>query len=109
MAEILEVTDSTFEQEILKSELPVLVDVWAEWCAPCRALTPVIKELADEYQDRLRVAKIDADANPTVTANLGVRALPTVLLFKNGQVAEQLIGNQPKQKLVERIDALLSG
>lgn len=107
--EIIDVTDATFEDEVLKSEKPVLVDFWAEWCAPCRALAPVIKELAVEYGDRLRVAKMDVDANPSTTAKLSIRAMPTLLFIKNGQVADSLVGAHPKRKLSEHIDQLLVG
>ncbi len=108
MAQILDVTDATFEDEVLKSETPVLVDFWAEWCAPCRQLAPTLKDLAGEYDGKLRVVKIDVDANPTITAKLDVRAMPTLLFFKNGQVRGQLVGNQPRSKLVDQIDRVLA-
>ncbi len=107
MAKILDVTDGTFEEDVLKSEQPVLIDFWAEWCAPCRQLAPVVKQLADEYGDRLRVAKVDADANTEIAAKLQIRALPTLLLFKDGEVKASLIGNQPKAKIQEQIEAVL--
>lgn len=107
MADILDVTDATFEDEVLKSDKPVLIDFWAEWCAPCRQLAPVIKELADEYDGRLRVAKVDADANAEIAAKLQIRALPTLLFIDGGQVKGSLVGNQPKGKIQEQIEALL--
>jgi thioredoxin 1 len=107
VAKILDVTDGTFEEDVLKSEQPVLIDFWAEWCAPCRQLAPVVKQLADEYGDRLRVAKVDADANTEIAAKLQIRALPTLLLFKDGEVKASLIGNQPKAKIQEQIEAVL--
>ena len=107
MAKILDVTDTTFEQEVLKSEVPVLVDFWAEWCAPCRQLAPVIKELAEEYGDRLVVAKVDVDANPATASNLQVRAMPTLLFIKNGAVTSSVVGRQPKDKIKEQIEAML--
>ncbi|MFQ5513819.1 MAG: thioredoxin [Myxococcota bacterium] len=107
MAEILDVTDADFEQKVLQSETPVLVDFWAEWCAPCRALSPVIKELAGEYEGRLRVAKVDVDANPTTAQKFGIRAMPTLLFIKDGRVTNSVVGAQPKRKLSEHIDRLL--
>jgi thioredoxin 1 len=105
VAKILDVTDATFEADVLKSELPVLVDFWAEWCAPCRRLAPKVKELAEEFGEKLRVVKLDVDANPRVAAQMQVRAMPTLLVIKNGAVVGQLVGDQPKDK----IKALLSG
>ena len=107
MAEILDVTEATFENEVLESLQPVVVDFWAEWCAPCRQLAPTIKEIASDYGDRIRVAKIDADASPALTARYNVRALPTILFIKNGQVAASLVGNQPKSALSKQLDEIL--
>ena len=108
MAEILDVTDANFERDVMQSDTPVLVDFWAEWCAPCRALAPVIKQLADEYGDRLRVAKVDTDSNPGAAAKLQVRALPTLMFIKDGGVAAQMVGRQPKDKIAAQIDELLA-
>jgi thioredoxin 1 len=108
VAQILDVTDATFEAQILKSDQPVLLDFWAEWCAPCRQLAPTIKELAGEYDGRLKIAKIDVDANPEVTGKLNVRAMPTLLFFKDGLVVGQLVGNQPKGVLIREIDQVLA-
>jgi thioredoxin 1 len=103
VGKILDVTDATFEQDVLKSTVPVLIDFWAEWCAPCRQLAPTIKELAEEYGDKLRVVKIDVDANPKTAAQMQVRAMPTLLMVKNGAVVAQLVGRQPKDKLKQMI------
>jgi thioredoxin 1 len=103
VAKILDVTDATFEKEVLKSQLPVLIDFWAEWCAPCRQLAPTIKELAEEYGDSLRVVKVDVDANPRVAAQMQVRAMPTLLVVKNGSVVGQLVGRQPKDRIKQML------
>jgi thioredoxin 1 len=107
VAKILDVTDDTFEADVLKSETPVLIDFWAEWCAPCRRLSPKIKELAEEYGAKLRVVKIDVDANPKISARLQVRAMPTLLMIKGGAVVGQLVGDQPKDKIKGIIDPAL--
>ena len=108
MTEVLDVTESSFDSDVLQSEQPVLIDFWAEWCTPCKRLSPVIAELAEEYKGRLRVAKIDADANPELAAKYQVRALPTVLFLKGGTVSGSLVGNQPKATLQSTIDDLLA-
>lgn len=96
MAEVLEVTDQTFEAEILRSEKPAIIDFWAEWCAPCRQIAPVLKQLASQYGDRVKIAKMDVDANPSTPGRYSVRAIPTLLAFQNGQVVEQLQGANPR-------------
>ncbi|MAG29749.1 MAG: thioredoxin [Deltaproteobacteria bacterium] len=104
MAEITDVTDATFEGEVLQSSTPVLVDFWAEWCAPCRAIAPIVKELADDKGDKLKVVKINIDESPQTPGTYGIRSIPTVLVFKDGQVVSQLTGARPKgdfEKLVE--------
>ncbi len=108
MAKILDVTDATFEEQVLNSDTPVLIDFWAEWCAPCRQLSPIIVELSAEYGDRLRVAKVDVDANPEMAGKLQVRALPTLLFIKDGTVKGSLVGLQAKAKIVEQIEGLVS-
>jgi len=107
VGKILDVTDATFEKDVLKSEAPVLIDFWAEWCAPCRQLAPTIKELAEEYGDKLRVVKIDVDANPRTASQMQVRAMPTLLVVKNGAVVGQLVGRQPKDKIKQLINPAL--
>ncbi len=96
---ITEVTDSNFDQEVLKSNQPVMVDFWAAWCGPCRALAPVVDEIASTYGGKLKVAKMDVDKNPATPQRYGVRGIPTLLVFKNGQVAEQLVGYHPKDAI----------
>ena len=108
MAEILDVTEATFDEQVMKSQTPVLVDFWAEWCAPCRAIAPIIKELASEYGDKVKIVKMDIDANPATPGTYGVRAIPTILAFKDGQVVQQLQGARPKGDFEEMIQGLLS-
>ena len=108
MAKILDVTDATFEADVLKSDVPVLVDFWAEWCAPCRRLAPKVKELAEEFGAKLRVVKLDVDANPRTASQMQVRAMPTLLVIKNGAVVGQLVGDQPKDKIKALITPAVS-
>jgi thioredoxin 1 len=104
MAEISDVTDATFESEVLKSETPVLVDFWAEWCAPCRAISPIVKEIAADNGDKLKVVKINIDESPQTPGTYGVRSIPTILMFKDGQVVSQLVGARPKGDFQEMVD-----
>ncbi len=103
---ISDLTDAQFEEEVIKSDRPVLVDFWAEWCAPCRMLAPVVKEIAEEFGDRIRVYKMDLDANPQTPQRYNVRAVPTLLFFKNGEVSDQLVGAVPKARIVEKLNSL---
>ena len=96
------VTDQTFEQEVLKSGTPVLVDFWATWCGPCRMVAPVLEEIASE-KDNVRVAKLDVDANPITAGRFGVRAIPTMILFKDGKEAQRLVGYMPKERVLQQI------
>jgi thioredoxin 1 len=96
MAEVIDVTDETFQEEVLNSDKPVIIDFWAEWCAPCRQIAPIIKELAAEYGDRVKVVKMDIEASVNTPGQYNVRAIPTVLAFKGGTVVEQLQGARPK-------------
>jgi thioredoxin 1 len=101
------VTDANFDQEVLKSDKAVLIDFWAPWCAPCRAIAPLIDELAGEYAGRLKVVKINVDDNPETPARYGVRGIPNLLIVKNGQVKEQIVGAVPKSHLVRAVDSAL--
>jgi thioredoxin 1 len=107
MAEIVDVTDQNFEAEILKSDKPVIIDFWAEWCAPCKQIAPVIKDLAEQYGDRVKIAKMDIDSNPGTPGQYGIRAIPTILSFKDGKVVDQLQGARPKADFEAAIEKLL--
>jgi len=97
---IIQVTDSTFEQEVLKSELPVLVDFWAPWCGPCLMVAPVLEEIAAAHQGQLKVVKVNVDENPRLSATYQIMSIPTLILFRNGQPVDSVIGALPKNKLV---------
>jgi thioredoxin 1 len=102
------VSDQSFEQEVLKSDTPVLVDFWATWCGPCRMVAPVLEEVASEQGDKIRVAKLDVDANPITAGRFGVRAIPTMILFKNGREADRIVGYHPKPQLMQKLTPHLS-
>lgn len=104
----LHVTDDNFEEEVLKSQTPVLIDFWAEWCAPCRAVSPLIEELAGENSGKLKVAKMNVDENQKVPADFGIMSIPTVILFKSGKPQKTLIGVQPKDVYKKAIEEVLS-
>lgn len=103
----LELTDANFEQLVLKSDKPVLVDFWAIWCGPCRMVAPIVEELAKEYEGRAVVGKLDVDNNPNVSAQFGIRNIPTLLIFKNGQVVDKQVGAVPKSVLAAKLNAHL--
>ena len=108
MAEnIIAVGDANFENEVLKSNVPVLVDFWAEWCGPCRMLAPTIEAIAQDYNGKVRVAKLNVDENMETSMRYGVQSIPTLLLFKNGQVAGQLIGNLPRTNIERLLEKAL--
>ncbi len=103
MADPFNVTDAAFQAEVLESEKPVLVDFWAEWCGPCRMIAPSVKEIASEYDGKLRVAKMDVDENPATPGRYGISGIPTLMLFKNGEVVARIVGAMPKDRLVAQI------
>jgi len=107
MAEIVDVTDQSFEAEVLNSDTPAIVDFWAEWCAPCRAIAPIVKDLAETYGDKVKIVKVNIDENPSTPAKYEIRAIPTVLAFRDGQVVEMLQGARPKAAFEEMIQKLL--
>ena len=107
MAEVLDVTDQNFETEVLNSDTPAIIDFWAEWCAPCRAISPIVKDLATQYGDKVKIVKMNIDENPGTPGKYGVRAIPTVLAFKGGAVVEQITGARPKAAFEEMVQKLL--
>ncbi|MBX3025876.1 thioredoxin [bacterium] len=105
---VLEVSDQTFDQEVINSSTPVLIDFWAPWCGPCKAIAPVVEEVAGTYAGRLKVVKMNVDDNPQTPSRYGVRGIPNLILFKRGQVADQIVGAVPKAHLVRAIDNALA-
>jgi len=103
----IEVTESNFEELVLKSDKPVLLDFWAEWCGPCRVIAPYVKEIGDEFEGKAVVGKVDVDSNPGISQKYGIRNIPTILFIKNGEVADKQVGAVPKKNLVEKLTALL--
>jgi len=103
----LEITDASFDEVVLNSDKPVLVDFWAAWCGPCRMLAPIVEELSKDYGDKIVVGKVDVDSNQKYAAQYGVRNIPTVLLFKGGEVVDKQVGVAPKKTYSDKIDALL--
>ena len=103
----LEATDGNFEQLVLQAELPVIVDFWAEWCGPCRMVGPIVEEVGSDYEGKAVVAKLDVDSNPGITAKYGIRNIPTILFFKNGEVADKQVGAVPKSTIVSKLEPLL--
>lgn len=103
----IEVTDQNFEKTVLQSDKPVIVDFWAEWCGPCRMVGPIVEEIGEEFKDRAVVTKLNVDHNPGVTEKFGIRNIPTVLFFKDGELADKQVGAVPKNNLVSKLEALL--
>jgi thioredoxin 1 len=104
----VELTEETFEQEVLKATMPVLVDFWAAWCGPCKMIAPIVEELATEYEGKLKIGKVDVDNNQKIAMQYGIRSIPTLLIFKGGKVVEQIVGAAPKKTLVEKLSKHLN-
>ena len=103
----MEFSDDNFEIEVLKADCPVLVDFWAEWCGPCKALAPTISTIADEFKDKVRVGKVNVDFNSGTASKFGVRSIPTLLIFHNGTVVNQIVGNVPKESITKLLNEVI--
>jgi thioredoxin 1 len=103
----LEITDANFEELVLKSDKPVLVDFWAEWCGPCRMIGPIVEEMAGEYEGKAIIGKVNVDENPEISMKFGIRNIPTILFVKNGEIADKSVGAVPKGQLTSKLDALI--
>ena len=101
------VTDENFEAEVLKASKPTLVDFWAEWCGPCKQLTPTIDALAEEFKGKAKIGKVNVDNNPAIASGYGIRSIPSLLFFKNGKVQQQIVGTNPKEEIAKILDSLL--
>ncbi len=108
MAEPIEVTDSNWDDQVIKSDIPVLVDFWAEWCGPCKMIAPAVHELALEYDGQLTVGKLDVDSNPDIAMKYGIRSIPALIFFKNGEAVHTIVGARPKVALKKEIDSVLT-
>ena len=108
MAHPITVSDDTFEEEVVKSDVPVLVDFWADWCAPCKMIAPIVEELAGEYDGKVKFAKMDVDANTKVPLSFGIRGIPTLLIFKDGSPVDQVVGAVPKAVLKDRLEKAIA-
>lgn len=103
MSKPKEVTDNNFKDEVIKSDKPVLVDFWADWCGPCKMVAPVVEDLAEEYEDQLKVCKLDVDANQATASEHGVMSIPTLIYFKDGEEVDKIVGYQPKENIVQKL------
>lgn len=103
MSKPKEVTDNNFKDEVIKSDKPVLVDFWADWCGPCKMVAPVVEDLAEEYEDQLKVCKLDVDANQATASEYGVMSIPTLIYFKDGEEVDKIVGYQPKENIVQKL------
>ncbi|MCY4159983.1 MAG: thioredoxin [Bacteroidetes bacterium] len=104
----IELTDANFQAEVINSDVPVLVDFWAAWCGPCRAIAPIVSELATEYEGKAKVGKVDVDTNPQTATSYGIRSIPTLLFFVGGEVRDQMIGSASKREFQKKLDALVA-
>lgn len=107
MSALLELTKENFKSEVIDADVPALVDFWATWCGPCRAIAPIVEELASQYEGKLKVGKVDVDAQQQLAAEFGIRSIPTLLLFKDGKMAEQIVGAVPKKQLEDKVQEIL--
>jgi thioredoxin 1 len=100
----MEITDANFQQEVINSEIPVLLDFWAVWCGPCKMIAPFVEEIANEYDGKIKVGKVDVDSNPQTAMNYGIRSIPTLLIFKGGKMVDQIIGAVPKKTITSKLE-----
>ena len=105
MSNVIELNDSNFDNEVVKSDLPVLVDFWAEWCGPCKMIAPSVEKISEEYSDKLKVGKLDVDSNPNISSTFGIRSIPTLLIFKNGSPVDQIVGAVSKEVISAKVDS----
>ena len=108
MTNPVEVTDTTFDEEVIKSDAPVLVDFWADWCAPCKMIAPIVEELAEEFDGKVKFAKMDVDSNPKTPTQYGIRGIPTLLIFNGGKPVDQVVGAVPKSALKRRLEEAIA-
>jgi len=108
MSKEIEFTDASFESEVIQSDVPVLVDFWAPWCGPCKMVAPIVEEIASEYDGKIKVGKMNTDENQQVPMKYGIMSIPTLMIFKNGEVSERIVGAQPKQAITEKIKTVLA-
>ena len=108
MSKEMELTDANFETEVLNSDVPVLVDFWAPWCGPCKMVAPIVEEIAGEYDGKVKVGKLNTDDSKETAIKYGIMSIPTLMIFKNGEVSERIIGAQPKQAITEKLDTVLA-
>jgi len=106
MSDIMDFTKDNFDREVLKSDVPVLIDFWAEWCAPCKIIAPIIDEIADDYQGKIKVGKVNVESAPDIASRYGIMSIPSLLIFNNGKVADQIIGTVPKKSITAKIDSI---
>lgn len=107
MADVQQVSDASFDNDVLQADVPVLIDFWAPWCGPCKSIAPVLEELAQEYDGRLKVVKVNVDENPETPGRYGVRGIPNLMIFKQGELSGQVVGAAPKARLVSEIDRVI--